>query len=129
MSLPAEDVLAIQALVARYNFAVDGRDAAGFAGCFTDDGEFSFADNEYHGRDELMAFAKTLGGSGQMRHVVTSMLTDGDGPRATVRSYCHVTSTGDDGNPLVTVQGVYDDEVARTDGGWLFTKRRFVSDA
>jgi hypothetical protein len=128
MSLPVDDVIAIQALVARYNFAVDQRDPEGFAGCFTKDGEFSWAENEFHGRDELVAFAKTLGGSGQMRHVVTSMLTDGDRDRATVRSYCHVTSVGADGKPFITVQGVYEDELTHTGEGWLFTRRRFTSD-
>jgi uncharacterized protein (TIGR02246 family) len=128
MSLPVEDVIAIQALVARYNFAVDEGDPEGFAGCFTQDGEFSWAQNEFHGRDELVAFAKTLGGSGQMRHVVTSMLADGDRERATVRSYCHVTSVGGDGKPFISVQGVYEDELAHGDGGWRFTRRRFVSD-
>jgi hypothetical protein len=128
MVLPTDDVIAIQSLVARYNFAVDEGDPEGFAGCFTHGGEFSWAENEYHGRDELVAFAKTLGGSGQMRHVVTSALTDGDRERATMRSYCHVTSIGDDGKPFITVQGVYEDELTRTGGGWLFTKRRFTSD-
>ena len=77
---------------------------------------------------ELVAFAKTLGGRGQMRHVVTSMLADGDRERTTVRSYCHVTSVGGDGKPFISVQGVYEDELTHTGEVWLFTKRRFSSD-
>jgi len=45
-----------------------------------------------------------------------------------MRSYCHVTSVGDDGKPFMTVQGVYEDELAQTGEGWLFTRRRFTSD-
>jgi uncharacterized protein (TIGR02246 family) len=128
MGLSTDDVLEIQQLVARYNFAVDGGDAAAFADTFTADGVFTVAANEMRGHDALRAFVESRAGVGPRRHVVTSMIVDGDGDAATLRAYLQVVARSDDGTFAVSTQGTYDDRLVRTGAGWRFAARTFSSD-
>lgn len=128
MGLSTDDVVAIQQLVARYNFAVDDGDPDAFAGTFTQDGEFGAAGQVMRGHDELRAFVVGRAGIAPRRHLVSSMLVDGDGDRASLRAYLQVVAMGDDGSLQVAVQGTYDDELVRTADGWRFTRRSFAPD-
>jgi uncharacterized protein (TIGR02246 family) len=128
MGLSTEDVVAIQQLVARYNFAVDEGDADAFAGTFTPDGEFGAGGQVMRGHDELRAFVTGRAGVAPRRHVVSSMLVDGDGDRASLRAYLQVFALGDDGSFQVAVQGTYDDELVRVPDGWRFARRSFSID-
>ena len=80
--LSTDDVVAIQQLVARYNFAVDGGDPDAFAGTFTPDGEFGAGGQVMRGHDELRAFVVGRAGIAPRRHLVSSIVVDGDGDRA-----------------------------------------------
>ena len=128
MGLSSDDVVAIQQLVARYNFAVDGGDPDAFAGTFTPDGEFGAGGQVMRGHDELRAFVVGRAGIAPRRHLVSSILVDGDGDRASLRAYLQVVAMGDDGSLQVAVQGTYDDELVRTADGWRFTRRSFAPD-
>jgi uncharacterized protein (TIGR02246 family) len=128
MGLSTDDVVAIQQLVARYNFAVDGGDPDAFAGTFTPDGEFGAGGQVMRGHDELRAFVVGRAGIAPRRHLVSSILVDGEGDRASLRAYLQVVAMGDDGALQVAVQGTYDDELVRTADGWRFSRRSFSPD-
>lgn len=128
MGISTDDVLEIQQLVARYNFAVDGGDADAFAGTFTPDGVFTVGGNEMRGHDALRAFVEGRAGVAPRRHVVSSMIVDGDGDTATLRAYLQVVAAGDDGTFAISTQGTYDDRLVRTGDGWRFSVRTFISD-
>ena len=129
MGLSTDDVLEIQQLVARYNFAVDGGDADAFAGTFTADGVFTVAGNEMRGHDALRAFVEGRAGVASRRHIVSSIIVDGDGDAATLRAYLQVVAKTEDGTFAVATQGTYDDRLVRTDDGWRFSVRSFRSDS
>ena len=128
MGLSTDDVLEIQQLVARYNFAVDGGDADAFADTFTAEGVFTVAGQEMRGHDALRAFVEGRTGIGPRRHVVSSILVDGDGDAATLRAYLQVVAKADDGSFAVSTQGTYDDRLVRTGDGWRFSARTFTID-
>ena len=129
MPLSAEDVIEIEQLICRYNFAFDRGDAKAFAACFTSDGSFHLAGEEQaRGRDGLVAFAESLPASGQLRRVVTSVLADGREGVASNQCYCTVFSSGPGSGINVLAQGIYSDRLARNADGWRFTERRFDPD-
>lgn len=128
MALPVEDVIAIQQLVARYNFAVDDGDGETFAACFAPDGVFHLGETVIEGREALDAFARGVPARlNTPRHISTNLLVDGDGDRATLRAYVRVFVLPQSGaEPVLRTQGRYDDALVRQDGGWVFTTRRFT---
>ena len=94
MGLTVEDQLAIQALAARYNFAIDTGDGEAFAATFVEGGVLNGAGSETEGRAALAAFAVGFAGSVRgPRHVVTNMVIDGDGKFATFKAYTLVGSS------------------------------------
>ena len=110
-----EDRDEILQLLYRYNHAIDGGDAHGWAGTFTADGVFDVAGQVRSGRDELVAFAAGVHG---YRHTVVNPVVDVAGDAATVRAYWVVYQ-----GTAVAAVGTYEDEVVRTPGGWRFAKR------
>lgn len=129
MPLSVEDVVEIERLVSRYNFAFDRRDAEGFAHCFTADGGFFLGDDEQtRGHDGLAAYVAATTVSGQLRHVTTSVLAEGDGRSATSQAYCTVFVSNPGGGYRVIAQGIYRDELTKNADGWRFCKRRFDQD-
>jgi ketosteroid isomerase-like protein len=131
MTLPltAEDLIEIEQLICRYNFAFDRGDAEGWAACFTSDGRFYVAGEERaRGHDSLAAFAISTKAPGQFRHVVTSVLAEGQGDVATNQCYCIVFSSSLGNGSQVFAQGVYSDQLAKHADGWRFTERRFDPD-
>jgi uncharacterized protein (TIGR02246 family) len=128
MTLSTDDVLAIHQLVATYNFAVDGGDPAAFAGTFTTDGVFSVGGQEMRGHDALRAFVEGRAGVAPRRHVVSSIIVEGDGDEASLRAYLQVVAKLDDGTFGVATQGTYDDRLVRTSDGWRFRARNFTID-
>ncbi|CAM3233133.1 nuclear transport factor 2 family protein [Mycobacterium intermedium] len=129
MPLPVEDVLEIERLISRYNFAFDRRDAEGFASCFTADGGFFLGDEEQtRGHDGLAEYVAAMKVPGQLRHVITSVLAEGDGASATSQAYCTVFASSPGGGYQVIAQGVYRDELTKGADGWRFTRRRFDQD-
>lgn len=71
MPLPVEDVVEIERLISRFNFAFDRRDAKGFAECFTADGGFLLGDDEQaRGHDGLAAYVDDGARPASTRHHV-----------------------------------------------------------
>ena len=130
MSLKTDDVLAIQNLAARYNFAVDDGDGEAFAACWTPDGVFDLGGTVMTGREALGAFAAEVPKRLQKpRHIASNFVIDGDGDKATLRAYVRVfVLDGEPATAVLRTQGRYSDTLERSDGQWLFATRTFTPD-
>ncbi|MBO0728591.1 MAG: nuclear transport factor 2 family protein [Acidimicrobiaceae bacterium] len=115
-----EDRDEILQLLYRYNHAIDGGDAEGWADTFTEDAEFDVAGHVTTGREALVKFASDVHGT---RHIVSNPLIEVTGDTAAVRAYLVVYH----GMQMVTI-GSYQDELVRTPAGWRFARRAFTPD-
>jgi ketosteroid isomerase-like protein len=123
MSLTLEDRLDILDLVARYDQAIDGRDAAGYAETFVDDGVFQIAGQpEIRGREKLARMIERLGPPGS-RHWVNNMVLDGVGDDARMTCYLMVLR-----DLRITNMGSYDNTLRKVDGKWKFVRRDYTPD-
>ena len=124
MALSAADRLQILDLVARYNHLMDGRDAEGWADCFTPDGVFDGGSRlQANGRAELVAFMERLIARDiPAVHWNNNIVIEGSGDTASMTLYLLVIDLRD--GPVATHFGVYHDELVRTPEGWRFRKRR-----
>ena len=122
VSTPAEDLEEIRKLLARYCFAIDAKDAAGFSALFTEDGVFDFKlGPTVQGREALHEFVQ--GVPDDRHHVTTNEIIELDGDRATVRAYALVTK---ESPPVLSAMGEYEDVLRRTPEGWRFAHRTFT---
>jgi hypothetical protein len=129
-----EDVAAITALPHRYCSGVNRADYKAIASCFTLDAEWSFRtpgddgqtnDVQAHGAQGVADFVRnayegTLQFVTQLIGVVDIVSIDGDVGH--LFTYFEVRNKSRDGGSLYLI-GVYDDYVARSPDGWLFTQR------
>ena len=125
MALSLEDRLDIQELAARYNTAIDGGDAEGWAATFTSDGTFESGGRTHQGTEALTAFAKgfaeRMAGA---RHWNNNMIIEGDGDAASLRCYLLLVRGGQ-----VVTSARYEDTLRKVDGQWRFASRRVVPDS
>jgi ketosteroid isomerase-like protein len=121
MASTTEDRDEILQLLYRYNHAMDSGDAHGWADLFTEDAVFDAAGQVVSGREALVEFASSVGGS---RHVLANPVIDVAGDTATARAYLFLFR-----GTTVSIVGSYEDEVVRTPAGWRFAKRVFTRDA
>lgn len=131
MSLPVEDVLAIQKLLADYNHSIDAGDGDGFAGTFVEDGTLDVGHGVTEGRAALKEFASALPSMVPgIRHLISNLSIDGSGDTATSRVYLQawVTAGGAAESKLI-ISGIYRDELRREDGEWRFVSRTMTPDA
>lgn len=132
MSLSTEDQLAIQQLYARYNFAIDGGDGAGWAGTFTSDGVFSSATGTFTGAEQLQGFGTGFAQRLKARHWTNNLVIDGDGKKAEGKCYLALyrLAPGEQPPASLLTTAIYNDELAKgPDGDWRFTKRTVTGDA
>jgi hypothetical protein len=132
-ALPAEDVLDIQQLVARYGNVLDSGSEGGkaYADLFTDDGVFASPQATVTGREALLKFAaghRPGQGPAYVRNfaanVVVEPTADG-GARGKV--YGVVIAIGENGQPSsIFAGGHFEDVYAKTQAGWRFKRRQFV---
>lgn len=127
--LSRDDKVEIQELAARYNHAVDKREALEWADLFTEDGSV-----EIHGRilaagrADLIGYIernKTL--PAKRLHWISNAVVDpvdGDPHAARLRLYiaAYDVTDGIAGTPYSL--GEYDDLIVRENGRWLFKRRR-----
>ena len=119
MPLTAEDREEMIELVARYNHAIDSRDAEAWADTFTEDGRFYVPPNhDVRGREALIAFIGSFGPPGG-HHWTTNFLVDGDGNDATMLVESIFIRGSDAGG-----RGRYVNTMKRVGGRWKFAERK-----
>ena len=131
----------IEDLMARYLFAMDYHDADTYAECFTEDGELDWAMGVAKGREAIRAeaisfkarigeiFKDSAGRPANLRHVVAQKAIRVEGDRAwNTGFWFEMTNGGPDGSIALPSFGIYEDELARVDGRWLFTRRKICNE-
>ena len=132
----------IEDLQARYLFAFDFGDPAGYAATFAPDGILDFGWGEIKGRDAIAKFivdgrkrteeahAKTPAGQrpAVSRHIISNIVVKIDGNKARGVAYWSHMTSGADGRGTVDFFGHYEDELVKVNGQWLFTKRRIYNE-
>jgi hypothetical protein len=131
MTLAAEDILAIQKLVADYNHFIDVGEADAWADLFVEDGSLDSGMNVTKGRAELREFARVVPtlvpGS---RHVVANLSIDGDGDEATTKMYLQMWATaGGTADTKLVISGRYHDTLRREGATWRFVARTMIPDS
>ncbi|MET7472399.1 nuclear transport factor 2 family protein [Micromonospora sp. NPDC005686] len=131
--LDAADLAALRALSEAYAAAADDRDAAAVGALFVPDGVLVVPEPPAHldphvshvGRPAVVAAFGALAGTLATIHVVagTRYLPTPTGARGRVRGTAHHLLPGRDGPSDLVWFLHYDDEYARTDEGWAFTRR------
>ncbi len=117
-----EDIIAIEQLAARYNHAIDGLDAEGWAATFVEDGSFQGTGREpVKGQEALRAFVGR--GDGTAKHYISNLAIEVDGDTATMRAYLELVRHRE-----IIATGNYEDTLRRVDGQWRFVTRLFTSD-
>jgi len=142
----ARDRAEIDDLLSRYLFAMDYNDFETYGETFTEDGTLEFARGSVTGRENIKAAAKGF------KEAVGAIYVDVDGNPAVLRHVlCHSTirvegdrawhtgfwfETANDGprneagrlTPTWGTFGIYEDELERVDGRWLFSYRRILNE-
>ena len=137
----ASDRAEIEDLMARYLFAMDYHDADAYAECFTEDGELDWAMGVAKGREAIRAEAQAFkaktgelfkdsgGNPAKLRHAVNQKVIRIEGDRAwNTGFWWEMTNGGPDGSIALPSFGIYEDELARVDGRWLFTRRKICNE-
>jgi len=137
----AEDRAEIQDLMARYLFAIDYQDWDAYVATFTEDGELDFASGTSKGRAAIRAalekfqpriaevYKTDTGKAPRLRHVILQSAIRVEGNRAWARSlWLEMADHGPGGTMKMGTYGLYEDELARVDGHWLFARRRILNE-
>ena len=134
----ADDRAEIENLAARYMFALDFGNADDFAATFTEDGMINHLGEIIRGRQKIREDisrmikrrkeedAKALSEGKEverMRHIITNMVIDVKGDKATLKAYWIMLNSGNDGSAGTDSYGHYDDSLEYVNGEWLFSKR------
>lgn len=133
MTLPTDDIVAIEQLYATYNHLIDGGRTEEWAALFVDEGTLDtglgmFIEGTPEARTEFAAGVPLImPGS---RHVATNIRILGDGDTATGAAYLQLWVADEEtGGVKVMVSGVYQDTLRKDDGTWRFVTRALVPDA
>jgi hypothetical protein len=143
----ARDRAEIEDLMARYLFALDYNDLDSFIEMFTADAEFEFARGTAYGKADILETVRGFkqrigqiytdvdGNSAILRHVLAQTAVRVEGDRAWTRAQWF--ETANDGprdpesgrlTPTMGTFGIYEDELRKVDGRWLFSKRRILNE-
>jgi hypothetical protein len=134
----AEDRAQIMDLQARYMFALDFFDMDTYVSTFTKDGVLDILEYQAKGRDEIRkrleearpVFDVSKGKNAQGpyratgRHNITNIVLKIDGNKAVGRAYWfHYGNDNPERRAAIDAYGHYEDELAKVNGQWLFSKR------
>ena len=120
-----DDRLAIRERLDAYSDAVSRQDVEAYLACWAEDAERSGAGGECRGKAALREHWHGIWQALDRMSFVTQMAAiDVDGDRATARSHCLETLVVKGGG-VRTLIGTYDDELVRSDDGWVFAKRHY----
>ena len=136
-----EDRAEIEDLMARYLFAIDYSDWDAYVATFAPDGELTFASGTSKGRDAIRAavtkfsegigrFYHTADGKpAKLRHIILQSVIRVEGNRAWARTqWLEMANHGEGDQPKIGTYGVYEDEVVKMGGQWLFAKRNVLNE-
>ena len=120
------DRASIRELQARYETAVEAKDAAAYSQLFTEDAVLQAANDVARGRKAIGAeLAKSV--ALNQSHVVSNAVIRINGNTATSTSaWIALDHTVSSGHSQVIAYGHYEDEYTRGNRGWLFSKRTVV---
>lgn len=123
---PLEDRLLIRELMGDYSDATFRRDAEGWLACWTEDGVRAQAGAaEHRGKPALRAMWDTVWAMLDRLAFFTEIgVIEVHGDRATARCYCREILFLKGGG-VRKVVGVYDDDLVRESGKWLFARREY----
>lgn len=137
----AQDRAEIEDLMARYLFAIDYQDWDAYVATFAPDGELEFASGSCKGRaairEMVASFSERIGKlycteDGQparLRHVILQSAIRVEGPRAWARAlWLEMANNGPGDAMKMGTYGIYEDEIEKLDGRWLFTRRRILNE-
>jgi hypothetical protein len=134
MSIKSSDHVAILALYAEYNRALDAGDIEGWLATFVEDGAFHHPSRSYVGTAELREFVTTRTAKFSsnpvidLRHWNDAIDLRDNGGR--IRGSCRLLVAGvtrHTGKPEVVARGQYEDMVERVSDGWRFKERRLAT--
>jgi hypothetical protein len=136
MTTLLEDKFAIEERIAVYNQAIDQGRFEDFLACWCEDGVFDGLGGPYVGKAAIRAFTDRYDERYRLRlnglkhftvGIVSRIGVEGDMNRATSSSHLMMTTTGAKGAHLLFT-GLYEDELRRVDGAWLFVRRKLHQD-
>jgi hypothetical protein len=121
--MSAEDIEAIRRLTASYNRAYDEMRGEDWANHFTEDGFFerSNAGRSYQGRGEIAELCSSFDYPVRGRHVTSDHIITVTGD--TAHQSCYLMFLNRDTGFNVDLFAVYEDDLVKVDGNWLFSKR------
>ena len=133
------DQLAIQQLMARYEWALDGGDARAYAALFADDGVLVFAGREQKGRAAIQAaienLARSFSASGpagapppKIQHILSNLVVEQHGDTADARSFWTEIWNPTGKAMGVRAAGHYEDRLVKKGGRWWFSRRQIFDD-
>src|SRR5690606_23870480 len=136
-----QDRAEIEDLMARYLFAIDYADWDAYVATFAPDGELTFASGTSKGREAIREavtrFAEGIGrfyhtADGQpakLRHIVLQSVIRVEGDRAWASTqWLEMANHGEGDQPKIGTYGIYEDEMVRLDGRWLFARRNVLNE-
>src|SRR5665213_371091 len=137
----AQDRAQIEDLMARYLFAIDYNDWDSYVETFAPDGELEFASGTSKGRPAIRAmvtkFAEGIGRfyhtedgkPAKLRHVILQSVVRVQGNRAWARSlWLEMANHGPGDTMKMGTYGLYEDQLKKVDGQWLFAKRNVLNE-
>jgi hypothetical protein len=131
-TLPPQDVLDIQQLVARYPYTLDrgGEGGKALADLFADDGVFVTPQATFSGRAALLKMAsghRPGQGPAYVRNFATNALLEATPEGARGRVYAVVIAIGENNQPSsIFAGGHFEDTYVKTQQGWRFKRRQFI---
>ncbi|MBO9575316.1 MAG: nuclear transport factor 2 family protein [Sphingobium sp.] len=136
-----QDRAEIEDLMARYLFAIDYSDWDAYVATFAPDGELTFASGTSKGRENIRAavtkFAEGIGKfyhtadgkPAKLRHIILQSVIRVEGNRAWARSqWMEMANHGPNDEPKIGTYGIYEDEMTKVNGQWLFAKRNVLNE-
>jgi len=123
--LTSDDLVEIQQLYSKYNWALDAGDAEGYASTFTPDGVF----NNNVGHDAIVKFADTFhaGLGAHVHHWNTNLMILPTPEGASGQVYLLLIDFATKPASIAT-SASYADELVKTAQGWRFKKRATKGD-
>ena len=124
-ALTTQDLIDIQQLYAKYNWALDAGDSEGYASTFTPDGVF----NNNVGHDAILKFADTFhaGLGSHVHHWNTNLMILPTAEGASGQVYLVLVDFATKPASIAT-SATYSDELVKTAQGWRFKRRATKGD-